>query len=109
MFEANIWFWLFLLGSGPSKEQLAAEIRKGIEAERIANDPVHRARRAREEAQRIADEEAQRIADEEEWRIANDPVRSAEDAKVDRRFYICWFCLMFFLFLVYVTRFGFKI
>ena len=109
MFEANIWFWLFLLGSGPSKEQLAAEIRKGIEAERIANDPVHRARRAREEAQRIADEEAQRIADEEEWRIANDPVRIAEDAKVDRRFYICWFCLMFFLFLVYVTRFGFKI
>ena len=25
MFEANIWFWLFLLGAGPSKEELAAE------------------------------------------------------------------------------------
>ena len=86
MFEANIWFWLFLLGSGPSKEQLAAEIREGIEAERIANDPVHRARRAREEAQRIADEKAQRKADEkaqrkareEAQRIANDPVRIAQ-------------------------------
>ena len=37
MFEANIWFWLFLLGSGPSKEQLAAEIREGIKAERTAD------------------------------------------------------------------------
>ena len=63
MFEANIWFWLFLLGAGPSKEELAAEIREGIEAERIANDPVHRARRAREEAQRKANEKAQRKAD----------------------------------------------
>ena len=85
MFEANIWFWLFLLGSGPSKEQLADEIREGIEDERIANDPVHRARRAREESQRIADEEAQRKANEkaqrkankEAERIANDPVRIA--------------------------------
>ena len=62
MFEANIWFWLFLLGAGPSKEELAAEIREGIEADRIANDPVHRARRAREEAQRKANEKAQRKA-----------------------------------------------
>ena len=48
MFEANIWFWLFLLGSGPSKEQLAAEIREGIEAQRRAD-------------------EAQRKADEAKW------------------------------------------
>ena len=111
MFEANIWFWLFLLGSGPSKEQLAAEIRKGIEAERIANDPVHRARRAREEAQRIADEEEEeRIADEEEEeRIAYLEAADAAQAKMDRQFWIWWCCLMFFLFLVYVTRFGFTV
>ena len=118
MFEANIWFWLFLLGAGPSKEELAAEIREGIEAERIANDPVHRARRAREEAQRKANEkaqrkaneEAQRIANEEAQRIANDPVRIAQQeaaavalASEFNRVLKVVFWSFFFLILVYVS------
>ena len=106
MFEANIWFWLFLIASNkPDRMKDEANRKADEEADRIANDPVHRARRAREEAQRKANEKAQRKADAAANFKAYEALCRAYEAQLSEFALIfkVVFWSFFFLILVYVS------